>query len=328
MAWERSRDFPAPLFRNKTVAVTRVELTKIADFSDILRGREIVTIGVGADGQVLALVVAPEDKEKPFLRGRGGQSAVRQVEHYLASVLSFQPNFEGEHTLEGVTTAFPHIQSLPNGEILLVAARTYCPVGGAGKSAAVYSPDGGLLRSFVLGDGIIHVQVSNDGSIWVSYFDEGVFGNAPVTAAGLVRFDTTGEVMWKYKAPEEIEYIADCYAMNVAHDATWICYYTEFPVVRIKPDGAMRSWKNEVTGARALVTDDHRVLLFGGYRENRNRCIVQDFGDGKLVHAREIDLTLPDGEIPKRVRAVGRGSILHFFIGTNWYQLDLSALNV
>lgn len=38
-------------------------------------------------------------------------------------------------------------------------------------------------------------------------------------------------------------YSSDCYALNVADDETWTCYYTDFPVVRVA-DGEITSWRN------------------------------------------------------------------------------------
>ncbi len=41
----------------------------------------------------------------------------------------------------------------------------------------VFGPDGALRREFLLGDGIQDVQTTAEGDIWVSRFDEGVYGN-------------------------------------------------------------------------------------------------------------------------------------------------------
>lgn len=311
-------------------------LQQVADFSEQLGQRELVTTSTGPNGEALVLAVAPEDVDKPFARRvQEGWASFPQskVSPYRMSLLSFAPEYHGEITLQDFEESHPHIQPLPNDEILVVAARCDNHSGTPEQNATIYGPDGLVKRRFVMGDGIQDVQVTNSGDIWTSYFDEGVFGNFgwndPLGAAGLLKFNADGEVLWRFEPQENCDFIADCYAMNVARDATWLCYYTEFPIARINSDGSMRCWHNTITGAHALVTDNQRVLLFGGYSK-RNRCVVQEFGNGRMVRAREIKLILPDNEnneLPERVRAVGRGSTLHLFIETAWYQLDLAEVD-
>jgi hypothetical protein len=74
--------------------------------------------------------------------------------------------------------AHPHLQPLPREDVLVVGARCFrFQDGSAEQNARVYSAEGELLREFVLGDGIQDLQVTSTGHIWVSYFDEGIFGN-------------------------------------------------------------------------------------------------------------------------------------------------------
>jgi hypothetical protein len=106
----------------------------------------------------------------------------------------------------------------------------------------VLAPNGEAESTFTLGDGVQDVQVSRAGRIWVSYQDEGVFGNygwgapngpAPLGSAGLVCWDTDGTKVWDFVAPDGLPAIADCYAMNVSDEAAWACYYTDFPIARV-----------------------------------------------------------------------------------------------
>ena len=89
------------------------------------------------------------------------------------------------------------IQPLPGNELLLVCCRShYRGPNDFEKNGRVYSSDGKLFREILLGDGIQNTQVSSNGLIWTSYFDEGVFGNfgwnTPVGSAGLVAWDSAG----------------------------------------------------------------------------------------------------------------------------------------
>ncbi len=72
--------------------------------------------------------------------------------------------------------------------------------------------------------------------IWVSYFDEGVFGKG-IGRQGLVCFNSVGDPVFKYGEFAEqnaLPMIADCYGMNVDQTGeVWINYYTDFPLVRL-----------------------------------------------------------------------------------------------
>jgi hypothetical protein len=121
--------------------------------------------------------------------------------------------------------------------------------------------------------------------------------------------------------------MADCYALNVADDATWACYYTDFPVVRIGPDRSTRGWRNTVSGAKALAVSRNHVLLWGGYQEHRSRCTLQRFGPEMLGKPRKISLLLPDGQPLTAGTIIGRDSILHAIVGTRWYQFDVNTVS-
>jgi hypothetical protein len=135
-----------------------------------------------------------------------------------------------------------------------------------------------------------------------------------------------GNKRWEYMAPAGFGMIVDCYALNVADRETWAYYYTDFPLVRIEPGGVAHGWQTGLTGARALAVDQQRVLIFGGYQPHRQRCVLADLGETALVHQQQCRLVLPSGELPDASKVIGRGPILHLFIGTSWWQADLRRL--
>lgn len=59
-------------------------------------------------------------------------------------------------------------------------------------NAVIYNPDGSEYVKFYAGEGIRDCQVDTNEDIWVSYCDEGVFGDCPIGANGIVAFDSTG----------------------------------------------------------------------------------------------------------------------------------------
>ena len=306
-----------------------------ADFSAVIGKSKIVASSIATNGETVLLTVAPEFEKAAF--GREDQKGFasfplsKAKRHYPATFI----RFNGREVLQKielaeVEIAFPSVQPLPDGEVLLVGARCHYRDGDPEKNAVVFSRDGKVLRRFVLGDGINSVQITDKGMIWASYFDEGVFGNygwnQPMGASGLICFDSTGRILWEFKPPAGFDPICDCYALNVAKNAVWACYYTDFPLVKIDSTKRVQGWKNDVGGASALAVDGRRALLWGGYGEKRARCVVQDIGSEALAHSREVEVGLPSGFELMGATVIGRGSTLHAFAGNSWFTFDMGQI--
>jgi hypothetical protein len=127
-----------------------------------------------------------------------------------------------------------------------------------GGRAVIYDEHGQVRGEMDLGDANEDLQTTSDGRIWVSYFDEGVFGGG-IGSAGMVCFDETGTPIFKYAEFAErhnLPPIFDCYAMNVVNgDEVWLSYYSAFPLVCIKHFELDRAWMEFgcLEGAFALV---------------------------------------------------------------------------
>src|SRR5262249_7215112 len=69
-------------------------------------------------------------------------------------------------------------------------------------AAHLFAADGTPAGAFSIGNGILHIRCAPDGTIWVGYFDEGVFappnadGSSPVSSSGIARFAPNGRVLW------------------------------------------------------------------------------------------------------------------------------------
>lgn len=106
-----------------------------------------------------------------------------------------------------------------------------------GGRALVYDQKGRLLRTLDLGDASEDLQATQGGKIWVSYFDEGVFGGG-IGAEGAICFDSDGLAVFRFAEFATIQglpAIGDCYAMNVTPEGdVWLNYYTDFPLVHLR----------------------------------------------------------------------------------------------
>lgn len=200
----------------------------------------------------------------------------------------------------------------------------------AGRSAGtlngrVYSREGRLLREMALGDSIEHVQTTLKGAIWTAYFDEGVFGDDPVSAHGLAAWNAQGECVYRYQPDlAGLDSICDCYALNVADDReTWLYYYTQFPLVLLRGHRVVRYWNVPIAGAHAFAVHGEHALFTGGYREHAQLALL------RLGEAAQCDLLArfapcdADGEALPAGRFHGRGDALYFHAAGRIWAVDV-----
>lgn len=314
----------------------KIRLKLRADLTSKFVGQLPASISVGPAGELIVLLVdaAAEEalRERDEQPGWASFPRSRTRRPVNATMLRYDDTGASHTPLSDVALAFPRLQPLPGGETLVVGTRCHrLEDGTAERNAQVFGMDGSLRREFVLGDGIEDVQATPTGEFWVSYFDEGVIGNygwggknaPPVGAPGLVRFNGNGVTLWEFSPPYGLGPIDDYYALNVDGETAWAYYYSDFPLVHITSDGQIRGWQSGVSGARAIVTDGRRILLFGGYSPNPFRCLLGRLGATEIVDLREVTLLLPDGQPIDSGDVAGRGQTLHVFVEAGWYQLDL-----
>lgn len=121
-----------------------------------------------------------------------------------------------------------------DGTLLIVQSRCLKDGNYIERNARRYNTNGQLIDAFTLGDGISNVQIDETDTIWVSYFDEGIFGNfgweQPMGNAGVVAYTMNGDRLWGAS-----DYgIVDCYALNVVSSKeVFFYYYDEFYLVQL-----------------------------------------------------------------------------------------------
>jgi hypothetical protein len=299
----------------------------------------LVSVSVGAAGQAVALWSTAEDRAllaSTTTRPGGARFPDPRTPRPVgARVTTHTPGRGLVVRIPDLPLAHPTVQLLPGDRILVVAARCRWRPSGPDRNAIVYDGHGQVVAAQTLGDGIARVLTTASGQVWVGYFDEGVYGNygwgdagapAPVGRRGLVRFSADLQPEWHY--PSHMDHpwgaISDCYALNVDGDIVRVCYYMDFPVVRIDAD-ELTGWHNTVAGGvRALIASGPNVGLYGGYGPDRDRLVVAATGDRTLHKLAEYRLVLPDGSpMPNSVRVVGRGPDLHLFVERDWYRVAL-----
>jgi len=306
---------------------SRLQAVLRADFSSLsdATGNEPV-LGAMGDGTLVAC--ARKSTESSVIRhaiGIFSKSRFDRPTDYHVQIR--KGNESREIVVRDETMAVHYVQSAPEG-ILLASAR--CKAEGPEKNGAICDFSGRLVRRLTLGDGIADLRVISDGTIWASYFDEGVFGNygwgspepAPIGASGLVAFDSGGAPKFSYDAQAAgTDSICDAYAMNVSETGdVWVYFYTEFSIVRIGREG-YRVWTLGMGGARALAVRGDRILLYGDYKKSGIARRIALLGDGTAAVEESLEIVGADGN-PIVARGYGIGEKLYLFDRGRIYTVE------
>lgn len=289
------------------------------DFAPVLADWNKINVSVGPSGDLVMLAL----KQEPSYRNPDGTSPQSFVNkpnnfrvHHLAGnnwvICDLQETLQNMH----------FAQPLPQNEWMVVRSHA---AGNADGNGHIYSAQGDLLRAVALGDGIQDVQTTADGQIWVSYFDEGVFGSTAFGQSGLACFEPSGTLAFDFNRLTQ-GMIADCYAFNaVSNDEVWVCPYTDFPIVKVKNNQISSVWNNNpIHGADAFAVWKGRVLFRGGYSEKGNLFIVDLYRlDGQELLKEECHADDENGDEIKFKSAFGRGSRLYLGTDQSLYSLEL-----
>ncbi|MFE0506617.1 hypothetical protein [Peribacillus butanolivorans] len=159
-----------------------------------------------------------------------------------------------------------HVQTFSDGTIMLVGSRCEYNEGKPDKNARFYDCNGRFLYALTFGDGIQSVQVDEQDRIWISYFDEGVFGNygwdEPIGRHGLILFDRQGKILWHAGEYD----ISDCYALNVASlDKVCFYYYHDFKFVILDELFQPTFFEVKKDSFWEFAISDDSMAIFDGY---------------------------------------------------------------
>jgi hypothetical protein len=210
--------------------VNTLRFKKLIDFSELPHGWRVTGVSFDWDFEPLLLIEEGKPPRPDNLHNIDAAIAWLNVEPKAHHVLCWTGDKQSQITFEdSKRTITAHVQRYQDGWLLGEARGGY---------TAVHNSTGKLAgKIFDLGDASEDLQTTASGQIWVSYFDEGVYG-AGIGAAGLICFDSTGTPVFKYSdlaQTGKVPFIDDCYALNViSEDEVWLCYYADFPLVCLR----------------------------------------------------------------------------------------------
>ena len=215
----------------------------------------------------------------------------------------------GRHTMN-----FRFMLPVPGGSLLLLGSRCMnSEKNGPEKNAVFTDREGKVLRAFTFGDGIADCIVRNDGIIFTSYFDEGVFGNfgwdEPIGSCGVCAWTTDGEIIWRSERD-----IADCYAINVDERGDlWYYYYTDFLLIRTDLR-TETEYDPMVSGADSLaVTGNGRFLIMNGGYDDPDSFYVSRIKGDQTEDTEPLEFIEEDGrpvQAPSVVWGCGKALVL------------------
>jgi hypothetical protein len=265
------------------------------------RGDVLVSVSVGPSGEAVAVWAGagrPALPARVTVHGGGAVVVVPIADLGMASCTA---------------------QPLPDGRVLVVAGH---------GATVILNRDGEPLRQGNIGGGVDCVLTTHAGRIWVSYIDEAVYGDDPVTRHGIVRFTDELYPDWMY--PDDGRFPVDDYeALNVDGETVWSCYYNGYSIARFT-DQHMTYWRNpqQFWATALMVGADLCALVGASHPSGPRRVLVGRLAEDQYEPTREWLLTLPDGKpLPLGTPHTGRGADLHVFLDAGWYRLGLDDLS-
>ena len=230
---------------------------------------------------------------------------------------------------------FPTFDIFRDGRIFVADSRcSWRSKNDFDRNGFPFDAQGKLKTQILVGDGVKELFVDDAERVWVSYFDEGIFGNngwgqrgaEPVGASGLNVFSSNSEILWRYIPPTENLRIDDCYSLNVFDRGAYIYSYSAFPVCKIDEQYSVKSWKTDLAGCTNLVVFDNYVLLRSAYGDQRNVAYFGCCEAGALRIINKIELTLPPGSQVGNGQFVSRGASIYYFDDEAWFRGDIKSL--
>lgn len=286
----------------------------------------------GADGYVAGYGVGPDGRLYILeCLGPKDESWINRKAECDWRVLSVGPDGDAlEYLIESQIRNYNLIQPLPDG-LLLAGSRCEFDDEEVVPNGHVFALDGTFLRTMLLGDGIQKIHSTPKGDVWVSYFDEGVFGNLgwrrPLGSRGLLRFDATGNRVFEFDPVAGLDTIVDCYALNaVGNSEAWCYYYTQFSVVHIQNDRVIRHWPCPISGASELAVWRDVVSMPDGYNATKWK-VLRLLEAERTDVAGEIEFIDQSGQPLSPGAATCRGDVIWFIQNGEIHRASLRDLH-
>lgn len=321
----------------------QIALQTVAKVPTAPEGFEFVSVAVSLEDKAMFLYVEEEAKNLVQRTTEGDGFAVFPVpgmgSDYLYKLVIADGQCFEEIDFPPFGFAFPLAEVLSNGAAVIVGRRCQW------RSKDDYDVNGlifdrvtGRETRFLAGDGIQEIGVDDQDRIWISYSDEGVFGNfgwfslgadgkpgpRPIGKAGLNCFDKMGELIWQHNQSDR--FVADCYALNVTDKAVYFYFYDAFDLGEVS-DGFVEDYREmDLSGCSGFAITPRSAVFTGQYDDPPSRIYFVSLDGPKPSCPEPMRLVLPGGQDVAEGTLIGRGSSLHLFTKSDWYRVDIESL--
>ncbi len=224
--------------------------------------------------------------------------------------------------------AFPMVDIFSDGSIALIGSRCrWHAENDYDLNGMIFNPNSNVAHRFLAGDGISHIGVDGMDRIWLSYFDEGVYGNfgwgdknspPPIGQHGLICFDRNGDISWKCD-----QLIDDCYALNVTPDKVHFYYYSDFDLGTVSENFETSYRSTSLSGCHTFAINERFAAFTKQYDDQESVINIASLTDNECKKIRFKQLTLPNDEPIKGGRLMARNNIIHYLDDHDWYQWEL-----
>ena len=284
-----------------------------------LVGGHVASFNPGPDGLLYVLVCT----------GEPDRNRIKRDQSRDWHVLAFHTDGQSSEILiQNQRQNFDLVQPLQNG--LLLGTRR-CKYAGEATEAngCLFDNRGQLVGRILLGDGIEDLQTTTSDEVWVSYSDEGIYGNfgwrKPIGNDGLLRFNLEGKICFRFEGAAGLGPIDDCYCLNVVSEReAWCYYYSQFSIVQIRDDRIAHYWACPVRSSKRLAVWGNSLAMQDGYESDDWR-LLEVTGADVAVEEEAITFRTPEG-LPLAAKcARARGSAIWFVVGEDIYRFDLKS---
>ncbi len=301
--------------------VEKRQLTPIADISTDLACHKLINANAGLDKELYILLHCGIPNCRKV---KGGDFAKIQTEQeHDFNVLRLTPDGVERIEIANQTWNYHFVQPLADERLLLAGARS-CRRSATDidHNARIFDRSGQSIGSFTIGDGVEDVQTTRDAEIWVSYFDEGVFGDEPMGANGLNCFDPSGKLVFGYEPSGGLDHICDCYALNVPNDDdVWFYYYTEFRLVRLQRGQPLSWWSCPIEGSNVFAIEEDLLLMQNGYPKHDSYRILRLGKPPQMGTLRSVRFLNDSGDCISGALYTARGPYLYLLDGARVYRV-------
>jgi hypothetical protein len=103
----------------------------------------------------------------------------------------------------------------------------------------------------------------------------------------------------------------------------WICYYSDFPVVKIDPHGNLQAWRCPISGSHTLHIHEGRIIMDGGYGKEHFRLLA--FEGTQLTKLNIVKFKSSEGiPLTKRNHITSARSLIGFWAGNSIYLTEMA----